>query len=115
MFYNPTACNCYTNEPLLLIGIALGVTEIIILKQTIILCETIASLSTVGACSVISGKAEAFIFSYLSILEPFRQNLEIVSLFLYYFVFYLTGDDSNNKFVIIPLIRNALTTNHNRQ
>ena len=29
-------------------------------------------------------------------LEPLRQNLEIVSLFLYYFVFYLTGDDSNN-------------------
>ena len=28
-------------------------------------------------------------------IEPFRQNLEIVSLFLYYFVFYLTGDDSN--------------------
>ena len=24
-------------------------------------------------------------------IEPFRQNLEIVSLFLYYFVFYLTG------------------------
>ena len=29
-------------------------------------------------------------------IEPLPQNLETVSLFLYYFVFYLTGDDSNN-------------------
>ena len=48
-------------------------------------------------------------------LEPLRQNLEIVSLFLYYFVFCLTGDDSINQFIIIPLIHKVLTTNHNRQ
>ena len=33
---------------------------------------------------------------FQSSIEPLRQNLEIVSLFLYYFVFYLTGDYSNN-------------------
>ena len=44
---------------------------------------------------IMLSEREAEIYSE-SEIEPFRRNLEIVSLFLYYFVFYLTGDDSNN-------------------